>query len=92
MSSSSRKPDPATEQLTVRLSEDLSESLREAARRMRRRRSEVVRMALEQFLGSHPQGAAAANVANLLGSLESGVADLADRHREYVLENLRRGR
>jgi hypothetical protein len=59
---------------------------------MRRKRSEVVRIALEQFLRSEPIEPAAARVASLLGSLESGVADLADRHREHILESLRRGR
>ena len=81
-----------SEQLTVRLPDDLSESLEQAALRMRRKRSEVVRMALEQFLDLRPGGAAARRVGGLLGSVETGVADLAERHREYVLESLQRGR
>jgi len=80
------------DQLTVRLPEDLSRSLEAAAMRMRRKRSEVVRMALEQFLHSKSLEPAAARVASLLGSVETGVADLAERHREYVLESLQRGR
>jgi hypothetical protein len=58
---------------------------------MRRKRSEVVRIALEQFLqagGGRPRVKA---VESLLGSLETGIPDLAERHREYVLESLRRG-
>jgi predicted transcriptional regulator len=80
------------DQLTIRLPEDLSRSLGEAAMRMRRKRSEVVRMALEQFLHSRPSEPAAARVGSLLGSVETGVVDLAERHREYVLETLQRGR
>jgi hypothetical protein len=49
-------------------------------------------MALEQFLHSKSSEPAAARVGRLLGSVESGVADLAERHREYVLETLQRGR
>ncbi len=79
-------------QLTVRLPDDLSESLEEAALRMRRKRSEVVRMALEQFLHLRPDESAASRVSTLLGSVETGIADLAERHREYVLESLQRGR
>ena len=81
-----------SEQLTVRLPDDLSESLEEAALRMRRKRSQVVRMALEQFLHLRPDASAARRASDLLGSVETGVADLAERHREYVLESLQRGR
>lgn len=80
------------EQLTVRLPDDLSKSLEKAARRMRRKRSEVVRMALEQFFDREPTESAARRVSGLLGSLETGIEDLAERHRDYVLETLQRGR
>jgi hypothetical protein len=51
-------------------------------------------MALEAFLQSDARAAAkpAERVRDLIGSLESGVPDLAARHREYVLEALKRGR
>lgn len=81
-----------SDQLTVRLPDDLSKSLKDAAKRLRRKRSEVVRIALEQFLHLRPSGSAAPGVRSLLGSLETGVADLAERHREFVLESLRCGR
>ncbi len=81
-----------SEQLTVRLPDDLSASLEEAALCMRRKRSEVVRMALEEFLHLRADASAARAVSSLLGSVETGVSDLAERHREYVLESLRRGR
>jgi len=51
-------------------------------------------MALESFL--HEASAAdkkpADQVAHLLGSLSSGVPDLAERQREYVLASLKRAR
>ncbi len=82
------------DQLTVRLPEDLSRALRAASRRMQRKRSEVVRLALRDFLGVAPGARAVRSnrVRNLIGSLESGVPDLADRHRAYMVESLRRGR
>ncbi len=81
------------DQLTVRLPQDLSRALRAASRRMQRKSSEVVRMALREFLaGPEPAGRPAERVRHLLGSLESSVPDLADRHREHLLASLRRGR
>ena len=81
-----------TEQLTVRLPRTLHQELKRAASRMQRKPSEVVRLALRQFLDGPSPPAGAAMVADLIGSLESGVSDLAVDHRRYVLESLGRGR
>lgn len=79
-------------QLSVRLSDDQGQALRAAADRMRRKRSEVVRMALDQFLGLTARDEKPADrVRSLIGSLETGVPDLAERHREYLLESLKHG-
>jgi Ribbon-helix-helix protein, copG family len=82
------------DQLTVRLPEDLRRALRAASRRMQRKSSEIVRLALREFLGVAPgaRTVPADRVRNLIGSLESGVPDLAEKHRAYVIESLRRGR
>ncbi len=81
-------------QLTVRLPDDLSRALKAASRRMQRKSSEIVRLALREFLGAPPGARArpADGVRSLIGSLESGVPDLAENHRAYVIESLRRGR
>ena len=82
-------------QVTVRLPPDLSQALRRAARHLRRKNSDIVRLALQAFLHVGEPGAArpAERVRGLIGSLRSGVPDLAERHREYVIEALkRRGR
>ena len=80
------------QQVTVRLSRELSRALTAASRRMQRKRSEVVRLALREFLGTAGGPRPAERVRELVGSLESGVPDLAERHRDYVLESVRRGR
>jgi len=50
-------------------------------------------MALEAFLqGAPTTGKPAERVEHLIGSLASGVPDLAERHREYVLARLKHGR
>lgn len=80
-------------QLTVRIPDDLDDSLRLAEQKLQNTPSEIVRKALRQFLRSavldrHP----ADRVQDLIGSLDSRVPDLAERHRDYILESLRRGR
>lgn len=77
-------------QITVRLPGRLRKALDERARRTRRRPSEIVRMALDEYLRvSVSRGRPATRVRGLVGSLASGIADLAERHREYILESLR---
>lgn len=78
-------------QLTVRFPADLDAALAVAADRLQRKRAEVVRMALRSFLDLDETAKPADRVRGLLGSLESGVPDLAENHRRYVLESLRRG-
>jgi hypothetical protein len=52
-------------------------------------------MALEAFLQEAPSAGhskPAERVQHLIGSLSSGVPDLAERHREYVLAALKHAR
>jgi len=82
------------DQITIRLPRELTKALREKAASMQRKPSEVVRIAVREFLelSEEPQEHPAERVRDLIGSLESGVPDLAVRHREYLLKKLRRGR
>jgi ribbon-helix-helix CopG family protein len=77
-------------QLTVRLPDDLDHALKAASRRMRRGSSDIVRLALREFLGGSGErsGRPIDRVRGLVGSLESGIPDLAERHRDYVLRSL----
>ena len=81
------------DQLTIRFPRELNQALKERAARMKRKPSEVVRIAVAEFLQiSVEQTEFPADcVKRLLGSLETRVPDLALRHREYVLRKLRRG-
>jgi len=82
------------DQLTVRFPRELSKALKAKAIRMQRKPSEVVRMAVAEFLqvSNEPPASPEKSVKHLIGSLETGVPDLALRHREYVLKKLRRAR
>jgi hypothetical protein len=79
------------DQLTLRLPRSLNVALRERARSMQRKPSEVARMAVAEFLHL-PETAAmrpVERVRDLIGSLNTGVPDLAVRHREYLAAKLR---
>lgn len=78
-------------QLTLRLSRELAEKLERSARRLKRKRSDVVRQALEQFLETESAERPIERIRDLLGSVESGIPDLGERHREYLIRRLRRG-
>jgi ribbon-helix-helix CopG family protein len=82
------------DQLTVRLPRELGEALRQKAARMQRKPSELVRMAVMEFLqtSDEPPRRSSARVRKLIGSLDTGIPDLAIRHREYLVKKLRRGR
>ena len=78
-------------QLTLRLPGELANKLGRSAKRLRRKRSDVVRLALEQFLDSEPETRPIERVRDLLGRVESGMPDLGQRHREHLIRRLRRG-
>ena len=71
-------------QLSFRLPTSLAKKLDEAAIRMKRKRSEVARLALEQFLETDLEVRPIERVRDLLGKVESGIPDLGERHRDYL--------
>jgi hypothetical protein len=84
-----------SDQLTVRLPEELSQALEAASARLRRKRSDIVRMALYRFFNLAPEPeddvVPSARVQHLMGALETGIPDLAENHRAYILESLEHG-
>lgn len=68
--------------------------LSSAARRSQSRPSEIVRAALRAYLepARRLRGTPYERMKHLIGSIDSGIPDLAERHSEYVLESLKRGR
>lgn len=79
-------------QLTLRLPSALSEKLERTAARLKRKRSDVVRLALEQFLDAEPEIRPVDRVRDLLGKVESGVTDLGQNHRAHLIRRLRGGK
>lgn len=83
-----------TTQLTIRLPADLSGALERAARQSGRKASDIVRAALRDYLNAPSASGPrpAERVRGLIGSLDSGLPDLAEQHRKYILESLARGK
>jgi len=81
-------------QLTVRIPLHLREALDRASHAAGLRNSDVVRRALQNYLAVADERDAkpAERVRELIGSLESGVPDLAERNRTYIIESLTSGK
>ena len=79
-------------QLTVRLTNELEERVEALARKLHRKRSDVVRLALERFIqeeGEAQEDVPHSRVKDLIGSVESGISDLGLNHREYLKSRFR---
>lgn len=80
-------------QLTVRLPEDLSKDISNMAKRLRLKRSDIVRMALERFVKEaegEKEQRPYERVKHLLGKYNSGLPDLGQSHRKYIIERIKR--
>ncbi len=79
-----------SKQLTIRLPDELSEALERARQNTGLKNSELVRQALRGYLNVNDDDNPSARVRHLLGTLQTGVPDLAERHRDYVIASLKR--
>ncbi len=80
-------------QLTVRLSDDLDEGLSALSKKLRLKRSDIVRMAIKRFLEEFEgkeEEKPYEKVKNLIGSISSGISDLGESHRKYLLKQFKR--
>lgn len=78
-------------QISVRIPTELARALAARVRKTGEKRSDVVREALQQHLGTRRSRQKPADrVRHLIGSVRSGIPDLAERHRDYILDSLTR--
>jgi antitoxin component of RelBE/YafQ-DinJ toxin-antitoxin module len=81
-------------QLTVRMPDEYSEKIAVLAEKMGLKRSDIARLALKQFIDENldnNQSTPYQKVMHLLGSVESGIKDLGQRHRDYLIKKIRKG-
>jgi predicted transcriptional regulator len=83
-----------TMQLTIRMPEEYKERIEILAERMGLKKSDIARLALKEFIeentatdGQSPYD----KVKHLLGTAESGIKDLGQRHREYLIKKIQKG-
>ena len=81
-------------QLTVRMPDEYTKKLNVLSKKMGLKRSDVVRLALKQFFDEHSVSIDQSpfeKVKNMLGVGQSGMKDLGQRHRHYLIQKIRRG-
>ncbi len=80
-------------QLTIRLPGELHQVLRKEARNLRLNRSDIVRMAIRQYLNTSKQDFddyPYTKISHLVGITNSEINDLGERHREHLLVRMRK--
>ncbi len=88
-----KQEDAMESQVTVRLPETLNKNISAFARKMRLKRSDIIRLALENFVGStqtKENDNPFERVKDLIGSISSGAPDLGTRHREHLISRIRK--
>jgi metal-responsive CopG/Arc/MetJ family transcriptional regulator len=81
-------------QLTVRMPDEYTEKLNSLSKKMGLKRSDVVRLALKRFLDENSEAIDQPpfqKIKSILGVAESGINDLGQRHRYYLIKKIRRG-
>ena len=81
-------------QLTIRIPEEYKEKVELLAQKMGLKKSDIARIALKEFIEENMDSddrTAYDKVKHLLGTAESGIKDLGQRHREYLVKKIRRG-
>jgi len=80
-------------QFTIRLPDEYGEKISALARAMGLKKSDIARLALKQFVDGNldnDQGTPYQKVKHLLGNAKSGTKDLGQRHRDHILEKIRK--
>ncbi len=80
-------------QLTVRIPDDYTEKLDKVTKKMGLKRSDIIRLALKQFLEESFEKDSRTpfqKISSLLGIAESGLKDLGQHHREYLVKKIKR--
>lgn len=80
-------------QLTIRMPDEQMPKIEHIAKEMGLKKSDVTRMAIkkfiEEYIGEKKEMKPYTRARHLLGVAESGVADLGQCHREYLIEKIK---
>ena len=80
-------------QFTIRMPDDYGEKIASLAHEMGLKKSDIARMALKQFLDEKlgtSKNKPFKKVRHLLGSAESGIKDLGQRHSNHLANRMKK--
>ncbi|MFC1857665.1 hypothetical protein ACFL9U_06495 [Thermodesulfobacteriota bacterium] len=80
-------------QFTVRLPDEYSGKIALLSKKLGLKQSDIARMALKQFVEENldkNRSSPFQKLKHLIGSAESGIQDLGQRHREHIIEKLKK--
>ncbi len=79
-------------QLTVRMPDEYKKKVEVISKRLGLKKSDVVRLAVKQFIEDNMKmddRPPYERIRHLIGSAESGISDLGQRHRHYITSKIR---
>ncbi len=80
------------EQLTIRMPKEHLLKINQLAEKMGLKRSDIARLAIKHFIegcGSNDAKAPYDKARGLIGVAESGISDLGQNHRKYVIQKIK---
>lgn len=75
--------------VTIKLPDDMEENLSAVTKRLRLKRSDIARIALRRFIEESKtveETIPYERVADIIGTVSSGIPDLGEAHRKYLLK------
>ena len=80
------------QQLTIRMPEEYFSKIEQIAKSSGLKKSDVTRMAIRKFLQEYSSKEEAdlySKAKRLIGVVESGISDLGQNHRDYVIKKIK---
>ncbi|OGL44365.1 MAG: hypothetical protein A2161_02755 [Candidatus Schekmanbacteria bacterium RBG_13_48_7] len=80
-------------QFTVRMPDEYKSKIDILVKKMGLKKSDIARMAIERFIEENldcETNRPLQKVRHLVGSVESGIKDLGQQYREYIIQNMRK--
>ena len=80
-------------QLTIRIPDEYASSIEQLTEKMGLKKSDIARLALKQFLdesGIEAKEKPFDKIKHLLGTAESKIDDLGQRHRDYLIRKIKK--
>ena len=81
-------------QLTIRMPDEYKKKIEALSENMGLKKSDIARLALRKFVDEnleHETETPYQKIKHLLGKTESGIKDLGQNHREYIIKKLKKG-